>query len=174
VFADPDNTAARALQADAFEQLGYQSESATFRNAYLMGAQELRHGHPPRHPAARRGLVRVLPMDQLLATVAMRLKADEVGGLHAVVELVVTDVDERWRVELSNRALSYRRVPSVDDAAAALTATRDALSGVVAGEQTLDGALADGSVVLVGDRTAVDAVIGHLDEFLGGFPIVEP
>ncbi|MFM7044865.1 MAG: alkyl/aryl-sulfatase, partial [Ilumatobacteraceae bacterium] len=48
VFADPHNTAARSLQADALEQLGYQSESATFRNAYLMGAQELRHGHPPR------------------------------------------------------------------------------------------------------------------------------
>ena len=48
VFADPTNTAARELQADAFEQLGYQSESATFRNAYLMGAQELRNGTLPR------------------------------------------------------------------------------------------------------------------------------
>ena len=47
VFAEPTNTAARSLQADALEQLGYQSESATFRNAYLMGAQELRHGGPP-------------------------------------------------------------------------------------------------------------------------------
>ena len=51
VFADPTNVAARELQADAFEQLGYQSESATFRNAYLMR----RPGAAPRPtPAAAR------------------------------------------------------------------------------------------------------------------------
>ena len=48
VFADPTNVEARELQADALEQLGYQSESATFRNAFLCGAHELRYGHPPR------------------------------------------------------------------------------------------------------------------------------
>jgi alkyl sulfatase BDS1-like metallo-beta-lactamase superfamily hydrolase len=46
VFADPSNAAARALQADALEQLGYQSENATWRNIYLTGAQELRDGVP--------------------------------------------------------------------------------------------------------------------------------
>ena len=44
VFADPDNQAARDLQADALEQLGYQSESGPWRNFYLTAAQELRHG----------------------------------------------------------------------------------------------------------------------------------
>src|SRR5207248_2028041 len=42
VFAEPDNQAARALLADTLEQLGYAAESATWRNAYLFGAQELR------------------------------------------------------------------------------------------------------------------------------------
>ena len=45
VFAEPDNAAARELGADALEQLGYQSESATWRNAYLQGARELRGRH---------------------------------------------------------------------------------------------------------------------------------
>ena len=45
---------ARELQADALEQLGYQAESATFRNAYLTGAQELRNGTlPSRRPPPR-------------------------------------------------------------------------------------------------------------------------
>ncbi|GIS34149.1 MAG: hypothetical protein Ct9H90mP5_05980 [Acidimicrobiaceae bacterium] len=44
VFADPNNAEARNLQADAFEQLGYQSESGTWRNAYLTAARELRYG----------------------------------------------------------------------------------------------------------------------------------
>ncbi|MBR3918937.1 MAG: MBL fold metallo-hydrolase [Clostridia bacterium] len=45
VFADPSNTAARLLCADALEQLGYQSESGTWRNAYLTAALELRNGN---------------------------------------------------------------------------------------------------------------------------------
>ena len=53
VFAEPDHAAGRALQADALEQLGYQSESATFRNAYLTGAQELWNGAPPRRAMRR-------------------------------------------------------------------------------------------------------------------------
>ncbi|MBT7757829.1 MAG: MBL fold metallo-hydrolase, partial [Rhodospirillaceae bacterium] len=50
-FAEPENLECRTLLADTFEQLGYQAESATWRNAYLYGAQELRHGIvklPPR------------------------------------------------------------------------------------------------------------------------------
>jgi alkyl sulfatase BDS1-like metallo-beta-lactamase superfamily hydrolase len=44
VFADPSNKAARNLEADALEQLGYQAESGPWRNFYLTGAQELRNG----------------------------------------------------------------------------------------------------------------------------------
>lgn len=46
VFANPQNTKARYLCADALEQLGYQAESAIWRNAYLIGAEELRNGAP--------------------------------------------------------------------------------------------------------------------------------
>jgi alkyl sulfatase BDS1-like metallo-beta-lactamase superfamily hydrolase len=42
VFAEPGCTEARALEAEALEQLGYQAESAVWRNIYLVGASELR------------------------------------------------------------------------------------------------------------------------------------
>ena len=45
VFADPNNTEARLLCADAMEQLGYQTESGTWRNCYLTAALELREGN---------------------------------------------------------------------------------------------------------------------------------
>lgn len=44
VFAEPTNQKARLLNADALEQLAYQSESGIWRNAYLNGAFELRNG----------------------------------------------------------------------------------------------------------------------------------
>lgn len=44
LFADPKHADARTLQADALEQLGYGSENGTWRNFYLTGTHELRHG----------------------------------------------------------------------------------------------------------------------------------
>lgn len=44
VLVNPSNEKARLLCADAFEQLGYVSESSIWRNAYLQGALELRFG----------------------------------------------------------------------------------------------------------------------------------
>lgn len=46
-LAEPSNDEARLLCADALEQLGYQAESAIWRNAYLTGAHELRNGLLP-------------------------------------------------------------------------------------------------------------------------------
>jgi alkyl sulfatase BDS1-like metallo-beta-lactamase superfamily hydrolase len=43
VFADPSNQAAKNLEADALEQLGYQAESGPWRNFYLTGAKQCRN-----------------------------------------------------------------------------------------------------------------------------------
>ena len=42
VFAEPDNQAARAALASAYDQLGYQAESGAWRNYYLAAAATLR------------------------------------------------------------------------------------------------------------------------------------
>ena len=47
VFADESNDAAKEALAEAFTLLGYGAECATWRNNYLNGAAELRHGIVP-------------------------------------------------------------------------------------------------------------------------------
>ena len=47
VFADPDHAEARDLQADAYEQLGYQVEGPQWRGIFLTAARELREGVQP-------------------------------------------------------------------------------------------------------------------------------
>ena len=168
VFADPSNTSARELQADTFEQLGYQSESATFRNAYLTGAQELRNGTLPSRPARRTGYQDAMTVEQMFDTLAVRLKAEEVGGLSVLLNFTFTDVDEDWVLGLSNRAL--HTVTGRHDDAAALTVrlTRSQLLAVIDGE----GSFAD--VEHWGDLAAADAIFGHIDVFMSMFPLVEP
>jgi len=44
VFADPDDTEAKDLQVDAYEQLGYHQEVPQYRAIFLTAAKELREG----------------------------------------------------------------------------------------------------------------------------------
>jgi alkyl sulfatase BDS1-like metallo-beta-lactamase superfamily hydrolase len=176
VFADPTNVEARELQADALEQLGYQSESATFRNAYLCGAHELRYGHPPRNDAMKRGLLNAMTIEQLLDAIAVRLRSEEVGGLTSTVHLRfggVAPFAGDWTVALSNRALSCAEgLNGVADAVARLG--RDVLLELSTNTTDVAAAVADGRIAAEGDVDALDAVFGHLDTFRSMFPIVEP
>ena len=177
VFADPSDTEARELQADAFEQLGYQSESATFRNAFLTGAQELRNGHPARNPAMRRGYLDAMTVEQLMDAAAVRLKAEEVGGVDVTVNLrftgTVPDDGTDWKVTVSNRAMSTSRGHAAD-ADATADIDRSVVVEIGAAELTIEDAIASGRVTVDGDEAAVTAIFVHLDAFLSMFPVVEP
>jgi alkyl sulfatase BDS1-like metallo-beta-lactamase superfamily hydrolase len=104
----------------------------------------------------------------------MRLNGDAVGGVDLGINLVVSDLDERWFVGLSHRALRYRIDKQTPDADATVTTTREALTAVVSGERTLDEAIDAGDLTIDGDAAALRAIVDNLDVFLGGFPIVEP
>lgn len=173
VFAQPEHEAGRALQADALEQLGYQSESATFRNAFLTGAQELRNGAPPRREAMRRGFLDAMTVGQLLDTLAVRLPSDSVGGRNVVLHLEISDrsTDNYWTIEISNRAMSsiggFRGEQDFS-----LVITFDQLVAFSANEVTVEQLLAIGEGQ--GDPTAFEFAFGRLESFFSGFPIVEP
>src|SRR6201990_1842119 len=82
VYAEPDNKQARALCADALEQMGYQAESATWRNAFLYGAQELRHGvvKMPGRAAMGADTLAGLSTDAFFDALAIRLDPRKVAG----------------------------------------------------------------------------------------------
>jgi len=174
VFADPANVAARELQADALEQLGYQSESATFRNAYLTGAQELRAGPPPARPATRSSYLQAMTTSQVFDALGVRLRAEEVGGLAASVNLTITDTGERWVLRLANRALHAVAGRHDPDADVSLTLTRATLLDVTEGTVTVEAAARAGAIAAAGDVSATERIFGHLDAFTTNFAIVEP
>ncbi len=109
VFAEPDNAAARELQADALEQLGYGAENATWRNFFLMGAQELREGiaGTPTDTAAP-DILAQLSVDQILDAMAIRIDGPRAWDKRLVVNWEVTDPDERHLLELENGVLNHR------------------------------------------------------------------
>ena len=176
VFADPTNTAARHLQADALEQLGYQAESSTFRNAYLMGAQELRQG-PPK-PASNqvrgRGLLLAMTVEQVFDSLAVRMKSEELGGVSVCVNWDFTDTKEQWVLGISNRTLYYTPSSQSNTAAATVRLARTTLIDVVTQSTTFVDQIQAGNIVIDGDAAALLGIFGNIDTFETGFPIVEP
>ncbi len=177
VYAQPDNIEARALCADALEQMGYQAESATWRNAFLYGAQELRHGVFPL--PARVGLgadtLAGLTSDMFFDMMAIRLDPAKAAGQSIVINWHFTDRDERLVLTLSHCTLSHRLGEWSDTAAASVTMARATLDQMILGKLTAPQALASGALEIEGDGSRFAALFAMLDQPAGlMFDILTP
>jgi alkyl sulfatase BDS1-like metallo-beta-lactamase superfamily hydrolase len=176
VFADPGNQDARALLADTFEQLGYAAESATWRNAYLFGAQELRQGMPkaPPRPPMPRETVAALRTEQLWDVLGIRLNGPKAEGKHIVLNWSFTDTDETFVLTLENCALTYIAGAQAAAADASFTLLRATLDEVIAKQTSFPEAVAAGKIKFTGNAMRLAELMGLMDEFPRMFEIVEP
>jgi len=176
VFAEPDNQAARALLADTFEQLGYGAESATWRNAYLFGAQELRQGMPkapPRPPMPRETLA-ALRTGQLWDVLGVRLNGPKAEGKHIVLNWSFTDTKEKFVLTLENCALTYLEGAQDAKADASFTLSRSMLDEAIAKQTSFPEAIESGKIKFSGNAMRLAELMGLMDEFPRMFEIVEP
>ena len=176
VFAEPDNQAARALLADTFEQLGYAAESATWRNAYLFGAQELRQGMPktPARPPMPRETLAALRTGQLWDVLGVRLNGPKAEDKHIVLNWSFTDTRESFVLTLENCALTYIEAPPASAADASFTLARSTLDELIAKQTSFPEAVAAGKIKLTGNAMSLAELMSLMDEFPRMFEIVEP
>jgi alkyl sulfatase BDS1-like metallo-beta-lactamase superfamily hydrolase len=176
VFAEPENSAARELGADALEQLGYQSESATWRNAYLQGARELRGGMTVPAIPSRAGteIVRGLSLDLFFDFLGVRLNGQKAEGKTAVINWEFPDTAQRYALTLQNCALTYLADRHAKGADATVTLDRATLNRIILRELALPEALAGGLVKIAGNGLKVAELFALLDDFTIAFEVVEP
>ncbi|TQM13620.1 alkyl/aryl-sulfatase [Pseudonocardia kunmingensis] len=181
VFADPDNAAARELQADTLEQLGYQAESGPWRNFYLSAAQELRHGvrQLPTPVTASADTIRGMSLEMYLDYLAIRLNGPAAANEMLRFDATFTDLDTTYALVVANGVLNYTEgghtAGAGDPAAdATLTLTRAALDDVTLGVATFDEQVEKGEITIDGDGAAFTRFLGLLDTFEFWFDIVTP
>ena len=175
VFANPNNAEARALQADALEQLGYQAESATWRNAYLMGALELRSG-PKEMGASSSGpdTVRGMTNELLFDFIALRLNHEKTDGMKAAISMVFSDSNEVWALELSNSVLNSTRGRVLKNPDVTITLTRPAFLAMLLQGKKLPELVQAGMVKVEGNPQSFGAVVANIMNFDPVFNIVTP
>ncbi len=173
VFAEPDNAEAVALQADTLEQLGYQAESATWRNAYLTGALELRNGPPPARVARRAHIVMAITLSQIVDTMGIRLDSELVGRQHASLNVELTDSGESGLIGLSRRTLFFREGHFDDAADATLRTDKVTMVRLAIADLKVDDA-AEAGLVDIDNIDVARRVFDHLEQPATGFSIVTP
>jgi alkyl sulfatase BDS1-like metallo-beta-lactamase superfamily hydrolase len=174
VYAHPDHAGARELAAQALEQMGFQAESATWRNAFLLGAHEYRNGPPKAQPVGVGfGLVAALTSGMVFDALAIRLNAPRAGTLAFTMAWHFTDRQEHWQVELVNGALHALQVDGCRPADVSLTLARTTLDALL--QQTLQPpqAVASGQLQLAGNAALLAQFFGLLDRFTMNFPVVD-
>jgi alkyl sulfatase BDS1-like metallo-beta-lactamase superfamily hydrolase len=176
VFADPANRAARELGADALEQLGFQAEAATWRNAYLVGAMELRNGVPkiPGNNTANADTLKALNNEMFFDFLGVRLNAAKAEGKTMVINWSFTDSNQRIALNLDNSALTYVAGKQAPNADATVTLARGTLDAVTQQRTTIADAVKAGLVKIDGDPRKLDELMSMLDTFKVMFEVVEP
>lgn len=176
VFADPTNQQARLLQADALEQLGYQSESGPWRAFYLTGAQELRNGTPSvpgLRGATRVDVMRAMTPRMVLDNCGVKLNAPEAVNDTLVFDLDFTDHDVQYRVVVAKGVLYFGTRRAVD-ASVYIATTVEAFVKVTSEASTLDDEIAAGAMNVTGNRATFERFVELLDQFDLFFAIIEP
>jgi alkyl sulfatase BDS1-like metallo-beta-lactamase superfamily hydrolase len=171
VFADPSNKAARELEADALEQLGYQTENPTWRNEYLMGAFELRNGVPKGKGinTATPDAIAAMSPDMLLDYLGIRLNGPKADGKHTVINWNLGD-GRKYGIELRNSVLIYTEGITLANPDATLTMSKSDFTRLLMG-----GAQAPlGADKISGNSQKVSELLALLDTFDPMFNIVTP
>jgi alkyl sulfatase BDS1-like metallo-beta-lactamase superfamily hydrolase len=174
VYAEPKNQAAKDLLADAFEQLGYQSESPSLRNSYLTAAKELRDGirqigvqstTPP-------DVVRSTPTSLLLDALAIQVDSRRAEGLKFKFNLVHPDINEKYLVEMSNATLTHIQGYQAKDADLTITLNRADFENIMLKKARLADLAKAGKARLEGNPGVLQQLMGACEMYDPMFEIM--
>lgn len=174
VFAEPKNQAAKNLQADVFEQIGYQMESPSLRNSFLQGAYELRTGLPGGVPVRSSGpdVIRAMSTENWLDFLGISVDPKKAEGMKFTINLVTPDNGENHLVEMSNATLTNIKGVLANKADLTITVNRTDLDSVMMGAGTFDDLIKGGKAKFDGDRKPYEQLKSILVTFTPNFEIL--
>ncbi|GLS04568.1 alkyl/aryl-sulfatase [Chitiniphilus shinanonensis] len=173
VYADPGNQEARALQAAALEQLGFQAESATWRGFYLMGANELRGAKP----MATATLVdpRAVPVPMAVDYASTLIDPARAVGKHKRIGLRVTGAEpQSYTLTLENAVLFLNKPVAGEQLDSTVTLTAPEFGAIVGGMAKTADLVKKGTVKVEGEADALDQLAALFDRPDPAFPLIEP
>ncbi|MUL17001.1 alkyl/aryl-sulfatase [Aliivibrio fischeri] len=171
-FANPKNMDARYLEADAMEQLGYQSESGPWRNYYLGGAKELRNGIKPVATPNTAAIAVNMPFNQFMKYLGVTVKPEVAKGMNMKVNINV-EGDGKYSMDLSNSVLKSYTDTQFENADLNITLSRQAFENMMTKKTALKDEMKIGQFK-VSDQAKFQKFMSVFDTFNLWFGVVTP
>lgn len=174
--AEPDNTQAKSLLAQAYDQLGYRAESSAWRNAYLSGSYELRHGAPAKgvNLASATELLNQTAPEQFMQMFQVALNGPKAEDVSLTINFDFRDVGEQYVVTVENSVLHFRKAPPAKHANATLALTRPMLVRLITQQVGIKDVLTSPELKVSGSTIDLIRFFALLDKPDLVFPIVTP
>ena len=176
VFAEPENENARALLANTYDQLGYQSESGPWRDVYLTAAYELRHGAPASRPnvANATNLMQQMPIASFFDIMSVRLDGPKAAGKEITINFIFTDRDVCYVLKLENAVLHHYLTKPDPKANASLKLTHELYLRIFTGRITMVEAVESGKMEIDGSADDLIQFFSLFTKPNGLFNIITP
>ena len=174
VFAEANNKAATELLARTYEQMGYMSEAATWRNSYLTAADELRNGAPEKG-ISRASFMEMLgqtPTERFLEAMAAGLDGPAADGKNLKINLQITDTSESYVLWIENSVMHFRKSEPDAKASASLKLTKAIFIKMMAGTAGVKDTLLSDDLSIEGSDLDVIGFFMLFDKATGTFAIV--
>ncbi len=179
VFTDPDDSEARDLQADAYEQLGYQQEVPQYRGLFLCAAKELRNGVATEGQLNTDSLDTILamPIDLLFDFAGVHLNgpAADSAGLAIRVNWTFTGTgdDQPWTMWIRGGVLNARP-GHAKGAQLTLAGSKPALAQVLLNPSNATELISQLDVDAEGDTGVLTELAKVTDTFDPHFNLITP
>tara|TARA_R110001592_G_scaffold23259_4_gene91362 strand:+ start:4401 stop:6401 length:2001 start_codon:yes stop_codon:yes gene_type:complete len=176
VFAEPENKEAKALLARNYDQLGYQAESGPWRDVYLTGAHELRHGKTGKTQdlSVAKDMVVHSPRSNFFNVMAAQLNGPKADGMEMTINFVFTDLGETHVLTLKNSVLHHRQAEADPDANATLNISHDLFLDLALGQGDMKDLLFSDELSIDGSKIDLARFFALQDKLKGVFSIVTP
>ncbi len=176
VFANPTNQKAKNLEADALEQLGYQSESGIWRDLYLTGAKELREGITPTPVAAGAAtkLFSNLTPEALFDFLSVSIDGEKAKGKEISLRFIIPELQKNILIYLKNGVLHQSAAKANVQADFTLTASKQKLAELLSNPDKTKEILASEGVSFQGNPSKLGELLSCMERFNPDWNIVTP
>ena len=176
VFAEPGNDTARELLARTYDQLGYQAESGPWRDVYLTGAYELRHGGPEKGLDITNAMefLKQTPISNFLDSMSVRLDGPKADGKNLIINLVFTDLNQSYVLHVENAVLHHKNAPPDPGANATLSITHPMFLRMATNTAGIKEFMFSDDIAVDGSKIDLIRFFALLDKPKGVFNVVTP
>ncbi len=176
IFAQPENSQAKALLAKTYDQLGYLAESAPWRDFYLSGAYELRHGGPDVGviPATMKNVLLQTPVHKFFENMAVSINGIKAEGESLTIKVNFTDLQQQYLLILENSVLRHKVANDETQAGTTINITQSLFIDLIVGEAGLKETLFGDELTIEGSKLDLLTFFSLIEKPDGTFNIVTP